>query len=789
MAVLSLEEARLKVLSNYQVLDANAEPFLDELTTIAAELCGTPVACLNFVAEERIWHKSRIGWKSLSTPRTELYCSLVAEHSRSLVVPDVLNDKKTAVLAKALIRSEMRFYAGVPIVTPQGLTIGTLCVMDSKPREFTNVHQKALNAIAVAIMTSLELKRKTLELDHTRLEVQRSEERVKVQEKLLSKAGQHGNELAKSNDQLRRRVSEHELTIQTLEESGQRYAIATRSAKVGVWDWDLNVNQIYFCTRFSEMLGDELGEELYLQPKEWFERVHPDDVEVLKTDIEASLSGMVTHFENEHRLRRADGKYVWVLARGLSEIGKDGQIARLAGSMMDITARKEAEMKLFHNAFHDGLTGLPNRSLFMDRLKRSLNRIKHRSDYKFAVLFLDLDRFKVINDSLGHQIGDALLVAIARRLETSLRPGDMVARLSGDEFAIFIDHLRETDDAVHAAERLLTEMAQPFNIDAREIFASASIGIALSQTLYESAEDFMRDADTAMYHAKNRGRGRLEIFDSDMHARISGIHQLEMDLRRALTRNELRVLYQPIISLEDRRIRGFEALLRWNHPQQGLISPNKFMPVAEDSGLVIALDQWVLREASKTLSELQEEFPLKTPLKISVNLSGKQFAQPDLCDKVLDALSGIKLAPRSLTLEITESSLVSNPESAALTLKQLRDQGLQISLDDFGTGYSSLSYLHRFPIDILKIDQSFVQQMNTSKNAEIIRAIITLATNLGMEVVAEGVETNEQIMQLLRMNCSYVQGFLFSRPIDYPSVRALLAQTYPKSQNPQAVIA
>lgn len=774
------EKSRLVALSELQVLNGEAQPQLDELTQLAAEVCGTPMACLNLVAEERVWHKSRVGWRAASTPRVESYCALAVEQCQPLVVPDVAQAVASSPARAALIRAGVRFYASAPLVTSQGEAVGTLCVMDGEPRELTPLARRTLVVLAAAAAAHIELKRSNSELRQARLAAERAEGNVRVYERLLAQAGRHGNDLARTNDQLRRQVSERERVIQSLEESGQRYALAARSAKVGIWDWDLIANQIYFCARFAEMLGDE-SEESYLSPSEWFERVHPDDVEMFKTEIESNLSGWATQFENEHRLRRADGQYLWVLVRGLAEQGDDGQVVRLGGSLIDITARKEAELRLFHNAFHDALTGLPNRALFMDRLKRSLGRVKHRPDYRFAVLFLDLDRFKVINDSLGHQVGDALLVAIARRLEACLRPGDMVARLAGDEFAIFIDHLRQPDDAVAAAERLLGEMARPFNLDGREIFASASIGVALSQSVYENAEDFMRDADTAMYHAKNRGRGRLELFDSDMHARVTGLLQLEMDLRRALTRGELRILYQPIVALEDRRIRGFEALLRWQHPQQGLISPSKFMPVAEDSGLVISLDQWVLREAGKTLSELQAEFPLEMPLKVSVNLSGKQFAQPDLCEKVAEAMRGIRVAPRSLTLEITESSLVSNPEAAAFTLKELRDQGFTISLDDFGTGYSSLSYLHRFPIDILKIDQSFVAQMNLSKNAEIVRAIITLANNLGMEVIAEGVETNEQIMQLLRMNCGYVQGYLFSKPIDSTEVRSLLAQTYPKS--------
>jgi diguanylate cyclase (GGDEF)-like protein/PAS domain S-box-containing protein len=788
MSALLTEQARLAALYGYGVLNAAPEPTLDELTALAAEVCDAPTACLNLVAEERVWHKSRFGWKENSTPRAESYCALAVERAEILVVPDVLHGPPHAALARNAVRAGVRFYAGAPLVTPQGAAIGTLCVMDTCPRELTGAQLQTLRALAVAAMSRLELKRQGEELALARLDLQRAEESVRVYERLLSQAGKHGNDLARTNDLLRRKVSEHELTIQTLEESEQRYALAARSARVGVWDWDLDGNRIYFCSRFTEILGCE-REELSLEPAEWYERVHPDDVELLKTEIEANLNGLTGQFENEHRLRRADGNYIWVLVRGLAEKGAGGEVTRLGGSVMDVTARKEAEQKLFHNAFHDALTGLPNRALFMDRLKRSLGRARHRPDYKFAVLFLDLDRFKVINDSLGHQVGDQLLIAIARRLDACLRPGDMVARLAGDEFAIFIDYLKQPTDATHAADRLLAEMAQPFNLDGREVFASASIGVALSQAAYENADDFMRDADTAMYHAKNRGRGRLELFDSDMHARVTGLLQLEMDLRRALTRGELRVLYQPIVSLHDRQVRGFEALLRWQHPQQGLISPAKFMPVAEDSGLVIALDQWVLREAGKTLSEWQEEFPLATPLKVSVNLSGKQFAQQDLCEKVLAALSGVALAPRSLTLEITESSLVSNPEAAAVTLKQLRERGFTISLDDFGTGYSSLSYLHRFPIDILKIDQSFVAQVNLAKNAEIVRAIITLANNLGMDVIAEGVETSEQIMQLLRMNCGYVQGYHFSRPIDRTAARILLEQTYPRSQNPQRTAA
>jgi diguanylate cyclase (GGDEF)-like protein len=448
-------------------------------------------------------------------------------------------------------------------------------------------------------------------------------------------------------------------------------------------------------------------------------------------------------------------------------------------------ALQESREHFRHAAFHDALTGLPNRALLMDHLKLSIERVKGRSGYLFAILFLDLDRFKNINDSLGHIAGDQLLIEIARRLEKCLRPTDTVARLGGDEFAILLDGLEDYGDAIRVAERVQNDLASPFNLGGHEVYTTASIGITLNTIGYDDPENVLRDADTAMYRAKENGKARHEMFDKVMHARAVALLQLENDLRRAIEREEFRVFYQPIVSLETDRIVGFEALIRWRHPEQGYVSPTEFIPVAEETGLIIEIGQWVLGEACGQMREWQRQSPDLRALTLSVNLSGKQFTQPDLIEQIKRILDRTNFDPRSLKLEITESVVMENAETASMMLTQLRALGVQLSIDDFGTGYSSLSYLHRFPVTTLKIDRSFISRMSAGlENSEIVRTILTLAGNLGMEVVAEGVETEEQLAQLKSMRCDYAQGYLFSKPVDADAAAALFKQRDQRALTP-----
>jgi diguanylate cyclase (GGDEF)-like protein/PAS domain S-box-containing protein len=454
----------------------------------------------------------------------------------------------------------------------------------------------------------------------------------------------------------------------------------------------------------------------------------------------------------------------------------------LVSIIRDITNRKRAEEKLFRSAFHDGLTNLPNRALFLERLRHALQQAKHQETYLFAVLFLDLDRFKVINDSLGHLAGDQLLVAIAQRLSTCLKPEDTLARFGGDEFTILLEDIQGLSEATQIAAQIQQELSHPFKLNGQDIYTTTSIGIVLSTLNWTMPEEFVRSADTALYRSKALGGNRYVVFDTEMHHQALNRLHLETDLQRAVgddrpgifapldlqlaTHSEFEVYYQPIVSLKTQRISGFEALLRWRHPDRGLVSPAEFIPIAEETGLIIPIGWLALRQACCQARLWQTHFPSHPPLWISVNLSVKQFSQLNLVAQIRQMLEITGLNPASLKLEITESALMENADTAADMMRELHDLGVQLSLDDFGTGYSSLAYLHRFPIDTLKIDRSFIQRVDSDgEQLEIVRTIVTLAWNIGMDVVAEGVETNRQLAQLRALRCEYGQGYLFSKPV------------------------
>jgi len=443
----------------------------------------------------------------------------------------------------------------------------------------------------------------------------------------------------------------------------------------------------------------------------------------------------------------------------------------------NVTKRKLLEIQLLHDALHDALTGLPNRNLFMNRLTHVVDLAKRRNDYLFAVLFIDLDRFKVINDSLGHIIGDQLLVAISSKLKACLRPGDTVARLGGDEFAILLEDINSINDATLIAERIQQELLLPLNLDGHEVFTTASIGIVSSAIRYERPEELLRDADTAMYHAKSLGKSRYELFDSTMHARVVALLQLENDLRRAVERQEFQIYYQPIVSLTTGKIAGFEALVRWQHPEHGLVSPDAFIQLAEETGLILPIGEWILYEACQQAQLWQALCPEQPPLTISVNISSKQFSQPNLAKQIGQILRQTKLQPSSLKLEITESIIMENTKLTKAAIEDLKALNIHLCLDDFGTGYSSLSYLHSFPVDTLKADRSFISAMdisNENSSLNITRTIMMLAHNLGINVVAEGVETAKQLMQLKALKCQFAQGYFFSKPLAREEAEALI---------------
>lgn len=598
----------------------------------------------------------------------------------------------------------------------------------------------------------------------------------KLTRELETRVQERTEELSHANDQLVHAMSERDRIEHALRESEERYALAARGANDGLWDWDLQTNRFYYSPRWKAMLGysdDEIGDD----PADWFDRIHPEDVERVTAEIKTHLENQSADFKSEYQIKHQDGSWLWVLSRGIAVRDMHGIAVRLVGSQTDITSRKRAEEQLLHDAFHDALTGLPNRALFIDRLGRVMERAKRLRNYGFAVLHLDLDRFKWVNDCLGHLAGDQLLSISACRMGMCLRSVDTVARLGGDEFVILLEDVFSPQMAIQLAERIQNELMLPFDLNGHRVVTSASIGIVKSDNVPERPEDVLRDAEIAMYHAKALGRARHVLFDSTMLDSAVARLELESDLRGAIERDELQIHYQPIAALENKKITGFEALVRWQHPTRGLVPPTEFIPAAEETGLILELGRWVLRNACRQMHEWHVRFPANPPLTISVNLSTKQFAQPNLIEQIKEILAETELDPHCLKLEITESAIMGDSQSAAAMLSQLQAMGVEVQIDDFGTGYSSLSYLQQFPIDTLKIDRSFVSRMSASgKNngAEIVRTIVMLARELGIKVVAEGVETSDQLSKLKGLKCNYGQGFLFSKPLERAQVETII---------------
>jgi diguanylate cyclase (GGDEF)-like protein/PAS domain S-box-containing protein len=454
--------------------------------------------------------------------------------------------------------------------------------------------------------------------------------------------------------------------------------------------------------------------------------------------------------------------------------GTDKSVA----SLTDISNLKEAERQISHQAFHDTLTNLPNRALFVEHLNMAIKRGRRRDDYHFAVLYLDIDRFKLVNDSLGHTVGDNLLIAFADRIQDSLRDIDTLARLGGDEFVILLEDIEEGNYASRVAERLQQELKRPFMVNGKEVFAPSSFGVVENTEDYEFPEDIIRDADSAMYHAKEKGRAQYKVFDKKLHEKALHLLQRETDLRKAIHKKEFETHYQPIVSLKSRSVVGFEALIRWNHPQLGLIYPGSFVSIAEETGLIIPITRLIVEEACRDLKIWQERVKHLQKLTMSVNISSKHFLQPSLLTDIKEVLTKIDLPPDHLKLEITETALMEDVEETVRLAHRMRDYGLQIVIDDFGTGYSSLSYLQRLPIDTLKVDRSFVSRIQNAPdgNRNIVEAIISLAHRLDMIVVAEGVETLEQYTILLDMQCQFGQGYLFSKPLPKPKIDELIEE-------------
>ena len=565
----------------------------------------------------------------------------------------------------------------------------------------------------------------------------------------------------------------------------ERRALALTGAGDMIWDWDVSADHVFTSAETEAMLGLKSG-SLQGPAAKWLEILHHLDRDRFRATLDSVLEQRRGRVAQDFRMRTADGHYLWFSLRARPVVGSDGEVVRLVGTLADVTAFKTAEERLLHDAVHDNLTGLPNRELFLDRLEAVLgfakaDPAKAETALRPTVMIIDLDRFKQVNDSIGMAVGDSILLTLARRLGRLIKPQDTLARLAGDQFGLVLLSERDTAKITAFAETIRRTLRAPIAFKDREIFLTASIGLTLGDADPQRAEEMLKDAELAMYHAKRSGGDRIDVFKPSMRARKTDRLSIESNLRRALERDEITILYQPIVRLEDRAVAGFEALARWNHPKLGRLSPVEFINIAEETGLIVELGVFVLERAARQLSAWQRTLRHRESLFCSVNVSSRQLLRHDLIQDLRTVLGRAPLSRGSLKLELTESVVMENPEHAAQMLQRIRELGAGLSLDDFGTGYSSLSYLQRFPFDTIKIDQSFVRTTTKGTRPVILRSIIALAHDLGMDVVAEGAETESDAVELSQLGCEFAQGFVFGEPMSAERARTVL-QPYRKSE-------
>ena len=727
MTHLEHEEKRLKILRQYDILDTPREKAFDELTTLAAQIFNVPVVAISIIDTDRQWFKSSVGIESSQTERCISFCSHTIEQSSPLIIEDATLDPR--FIDNPLVTGELgvKFYAGVPLITKSGFALGSFCLIDHVTRQLTDAQLTLLKVFASHVVALFELHYESKNLQGL--------------------------------------LTEREKTTAELQHFAEHLSNAQQIAKIGSWEFEISKNALVWSDEVYRIFNiTKTSANLTLD--EFISYIHKDDLSIFLMAQENAINGICS-LNIEHRIVLNDGTERCVHELGEIKRNSKTGILNLCGTVQDITEKKSTERKINNLAFYDTLTGLPNRQLLFDRLAKALATVIRESK-RGALIYLDLDNFKVLNDTLGHDMGDLLLKNVAMRFTSALRQADTLARVGGDEFVILLSDLNEdsekaTEQAKIISNHILKTLQEPFQLKNHTYFVTASIGIAMFSEKTQDVEVLLKRADLAMYKAKSLGKNTVEFFDHDLQVQVLTRSAMENDLRHALNYDQFKLFYQPQMD-RNQQIVGCEALIRWFHPVEGLISPADFIPIAEETGLILPIGKWVLETACKQLNEWKST--VKSHITISVNVSPKQFKQIDFVENVLATVYKYDLDATKLRLELTEGMLIDNHQDIILKIERLKRHGVTFSLDDFGTGYSSLNYLANLPLDELKIDQSFVREMMVDQNnAVIVKTIISLGQSLGLSVIAEGVETLEQQNFLADYGCVFYQGFFYSKPI------------------------